>query len=39
MHSQNKLYSLEVLNQNTTDTQVQKLLEAKDEMLDVMGVI
>ena len=39
LHSSNKLFSLKALDQNVSDEQIKSMVEAKDVMLDVVGVI
>jgi len=39
LHSSNKLFSLAAIDQTTTDGQIEAMFEAKETMLDVVGVI
>lgn len=39
LHSSNKLFSLASIDQTTTDQEINEMLEAKDVMLDVVGVV
>lgn len=38
LHSSNKLYSMKAMNQNTTDEEIAQILEAKNTMMDSMGI-
>jgi hypothetical protein len=39
LHSSNKLFALAVIDQETTDVQIDAMLTAKAKMMDVVGVI
>ena len=39
LHSSNKLFALASIDQETSDEQINSILEAKETMLDVVGVI
>lgn len=39
LHSSNKLFSLKALDQNVSDEQIKTMVDAKNALLDVVGVI
>jgi hypothetical protein len=39
IHASNKLYTMEALNQNTSDQRILDVLNTKQSMLNVMGVL
>ena len=39
LHSSNKLFALASIDQQTTDTEIDQMLEAKAAMMDVVGVV
>lgn len=39
LHSSNKLYALAALDKTTSDSDIQAMVNAKEEMLDVVGIV
>jgi len=39
LHSSNKLFALASIDKKSSEQQIEKILEAKNTMLDVVGVV